>query len=93
MRSYWCGVAAMLMLATGSLAHAAQGDKSSRGHQPPEEAFKACVGKSEGDTVSVTMPRGDTLEATCAKFGDKLAARPSRPPGGEDRGPPPDDLP
>ncbi|KQM71322.1 hypothetical protein [Xylophilus sp. Leaf220] len=55
------------------------------GHrEPPAEAFTACAGKAEGDTVTLTMPDGRTMTGTCAKLPDgRLAARPPR------MGPPP----
>ncbi|QFT56432.1 hypothetical protein [Microbulbifer sp. THAF38] len=34
--------------------------------KPPQEAFDACNGKSEGDACTVETPRG-TLEGTCRK--------------------------
>jgi len=33
--------------------------------EPPKEAISICEGKNEGDTCSMTTPRGDTLEGTC----------------------------
>ena len=55
--------------------------------QPPEEAFTACAGKAEGDSVTLPGPHGD-LSATCENFDGKLAARPEfhgeRPPPQED---------
>jgi hypothetical protein len=64
-----------------------------QGHRPPEppaEAFKACEGKTEGAAISITMRDGKTMAATCAKFGDKLAARPNDmpPPRGQQEGQP-----
>lgn len=52
---------------------------------PPAEAFTVCQGKSSGTQVSITMPDGRTMQATCEPFpGDgRLAARPERPPQGE----------
>lgn len=44
--------------------------------QPPPEAFEACEDKSEGDTVSITTPRGDTLDATCKLMKEQLIAVP-----------------
>lgn len=47
------------------------------GRKPPPEAFEICEGKSEGDSVSITSPQGDTVEATCkAMRGDELVAVP-----------------
>lgn len=47
--------------------------------QPPQEAFTACEGKSAGDSITITTPRGDTMQATCEDFNGTLAARPSGP--------------
>lgn len=38
--------------------------------EPPQEAITICEGKSEGDSCSVTSPRGDTLEGTCRNTPD-----------------------
>ena len=53
--------------------------------KPPAEAFEACEGKSEGDTVSITSPKGDSVEATCKTMrgGDDLVAMPA---GGPPKG-------
>ena len=53
--------------------------------KPPAEAFEACEGKSEGDTVSITSPQGDTVEGTCKTMrgGDDLIAVPA---GGPPKG-------
>lgn len=54
---------------------------------PPPEAIAACSGKAEGDAVTVTLPDGKSLAATCRTMRDgQLAARPDHPPGGH---PPP----
>ncbi len=46
---------------------------------PPEEAFTACEGRTEGALVTVETPRG-TLEATCRAVDGRLAALPARGP-------------
>jgi hypothetical protein len=49
---------------------------------PPPEAVEACKNISEGDSVEVSTPRGDTIKATCKKINGELAALPdSLPPG------------
>lgn len=54
---------------------------------PPPEAVAACSGKAEGDAVTVVLPDGKSLAATCRTMRDgQLAARPDHPPGGH---PPP----
>ncbi len=57
---------------------------------PPPQAFDACKGKSEGDQVQLTTPRGE-LPATCRQTPQGLAARPLRPPPGGPDGPSPAD--
>ena len=68
---------AMAFMATQALAA-----DDSRG-KPPAEAFEVCEGQSEGDTVSITSPEGDTVEATCKLMRDKLVAMPEGGPGGK----------
>jgi len=55
--------------------------------KPPAEAFEACEGKSEGDSVSITSPQGDSVEATCKKMrgGDELIAMPAGGPPKKER--------
>jgi hypothetical protein len=55
---------------------------------PPPDAIDACKNKSEGDSVTFTTPRGDSIKATCKKFNGQLAAVPDGPPPG--MGEPPD---
>jgi hypothetical protein len=45
---------------------------------PPPEAYTACEGKNVGDTSQLTSPRGDTVNGTCEKEGDRLVLRPDR---------------
>ena len=45
-----------------------QGQREMR--TPPAEAISACSGKNDGDSCSVTTPRGDTLEGTCSNTPD-----------------------
>jgi hypothetical protein len=54
--------------------------------RPPQEAYTACLGKHEGDAVTVTTPRGETLTAFCRKLDGQLVAMPEKmppPPDGE----------
>lgn len=44
--------------------------------KPPQEAFDACKGKSEGTSVEVTTPRG-TLKATCKSMQGQMVAVPA----------------
>lgn len=43
---------------------------------PPQEAIDACSGKSEGDAVRFTTPRGKTVSGTCRDVRGKLIAVP-----------------
>ncbi len=46
------------------------------GHKPPQEAIKACEGKTEGDVASFVAPHGEQVEGSCRKMGDTLALVP-----------------
>jgi len=67
---------------------AGPGGRRHRG-PPPVEAFAACQGKSEGDQVQFSTPRG-VVAATCRQTPQGLAARPMRPPPGDGVDRPPD---
>jgi hypothetical protein len=43
---------------------------------PPPEAIEACKGKTEGDAVEFTTPRGEKIKATCELMGGQMAAVP-----------------
>ncbi|WNV03934.1 hypothetical protein RP726_16085 [Candidatus Methylospira mobilis] len=49
---------------------------------PPAEAFSACEGKKEGDAVTFTSRRGETISGICKTIPAQLAAIPDRPPRG-----------
>lgn len=74
--------AVALALALSPVIHAAPpaGGRLGQPPEPPPEAVQACEGKSEGDSVTITLPDGTTVEAVCAPHGDQLAARPAHPP-------------
>lgn len=62
---------------------AAQASASDYEHRhPPKEAFEVCESASEGDTVSITSPEGNIVDATCTLMCDKLVVVPAggRPP-------------
>lgn len=62
---------AALLFATISLANQNSnegGDREMR--EPPAEAISICEGQSEGDSCSMTTPRGDTMEGTCKNTPD-----------------------
>ena len=55
---------------------------------PPPEAYAACKGKTEGASVTLTMPDGKSLAGTCRTMDGTLVAMPAGGPGGAG-GPPP----
>ena len=55
---------------------------------PPPEAYAACKGKTEGASVTLTMPDGKSLTGTCRTMDGTLVAMPAGGPGGAG-GPPP----
>lgn len=85
---------AALMLGTLSVSAAmAQGQRPPDRRGPPPEAYQACEGKTEGTTVTLTMPDGKTLQGICrtshgndSSAGTLVAMPAERPPAGE---PPP----
>jgi hypothetical protein len=60
--------------------------------KPPPEAYAACQGKSEGASVTMTTPNGDTLTATCRTVDGQLVATPQMGDRGPGNGPPPSDA-
>ena len=59
---------------------------------PPPEAYAACKGKTEGASVTLTMPDGKTLPGTCRTMDGTLVAMPAGGPGGPGAGGPPPAL-
>ena len=57
-----------------------RGPGNGPGNGPPPEAFTACEGKSEGDSVEIQTPRGDTITGTCQDHDGQLALRPDNGP-------------
>lgn len=56
---------------------------------PPQEAIDACKEMSEGITVEIVTPRGDTIKASCKQINGQLVAVPDRGiPGPGNGGPP-----
>jgi hypothetical protein len=51
-----------------------QGPGDRRG--PPAEAISACLGHSEGDSVTFTSPRGDPVQGICRERDGELFAVP-----------------
>lgn len=81
---------ALLALGTFAALSFAQQDRRSP-PTPPPEAYAACAGKTEGATVTLTMPDGKSLTGTCRTMGGTLVATPAGGPGGPGGagGPPP----
>ena len=90
-----------LLFFVGGSAYAQQADSSGgEGSQiqqgeryvgPPAEAYKACTGKSAGNTATFVNPRGETVTGTCEEEGSKLVLRPNNrkgQAGGKRQGPP-----
>jgi hypothetical protein len=95
-RNKWIIALLVLFLMIGGVAagQAQEGQMPQRPKgrmKPPQEAIKACSGKSEGATVQFTTMRGDTLKGVCKTVGGVLAAVPERgtPPRPEGRMTPP----
>lgn len=51
-----------------------QGRRGTMG--PPPQAYEACKDKNEGDSVKITTPWGETINAICKQIDGKLAAMP-----------------
>ena len=69
----------MMLLATISAVPAcASSNRGGRdGRQgPPPEAIEACQDKAEGDSVTFSGRRGDSVTATCTLIDDQLVAVP-----------------
>ena len=65
------------ILAVSACAQSSRsGGPGGRQQGPPPEAIEVCEGKAEGDTVSFSGRRGDTIEATCQMVDDQLVAVP-----------------
>jgi len=66
-------ILATLAVATLTLANQNSDDSRSprEMRKPPQEAISICEGQNEGDSCSVTSPRGDTLEGTCQNTPDE----------------------
>ncbi|GAB4374020.1 MAG: hypothetical protein Kow00128_23930 [Deltaproteobacteria bacterium] len=58
---------------------------------PPQEAIDACAGRSPGEAVRFTTPRGDTVSGACRETPDGLVAVPDREFRGRHRGKGPGD--
>ncbi len=71
-----------LIALAAPLALAAPPAESAQGGHPPgppPEAIAACSGKTEGTKVTITLPDGRALAATCHLHNGVMAARPAPP--------------
>lgn len=84
MRHLWTAAAiAFLNLSTAACAD--EPPPPPPGGEPPAHMLSACDGKAEGDAVTLTMPNGDNMPATChAGPKGKLMARPDHMPNRPD---------
>ena len=84
----WPAHLALAALLTATSAAPALAQDRSGPPGPPPEAYAACKGKTEGASVTLTMPDGKSLSGTCRTMGGTLVAMPAGGPGGAG-GPPP----
>lgn len=83
---------AALLALTGIVTAPVQASLATQGHPgkgPPPEAYEACKEKSEGATVEMTTPRGDTIRAICKLINGQLVAVPEGGPPGSGNSEPP----
>ena len=82
---------ATVLAATSATPVLAQSQGRQEPPAPPPEAYAACKGKTEGASVTLTMPDGKSLAGTCRTMGGTLVAMPAGGPGGPGGagGPPP----
>jgi len=81
----------LLALGATTVAAWAQPERGGTPPAPPPEAYAACKGKTEGASVTLTMPDGKSLTGTCRTMNGTLVAMPAGGPGGPGGagGPPP----
>ena len=82
---------AAVLAATSTAPALAQAQGRQGPPAPPPEAYAACKGKTEGASVTLTMPDGKSLAGTCRTMDGTLVAMPAGGPGGPGGagGPPP----
>ncbi len=82
---------AMAVLATAAAAAApafSQPRDQNAPPAPPPEAYAACKDKTEGASVTLTMPDGKSFAGTCRTMDGSLVAMPAGGPGGAGSQPP-----
>lgn len=80
---------ATVLAATSAAPALAQPQGGQTPPAPPPETYAACKGKTEGASVTLTMPDGKSLAGTCRTMGGTLVAVPAGGPGGPGAGGPP----
>jgi hypothetical protein len=94
MGKYFAGIMLILMLTTGGALVSQPEEINKRpppqkeNTKPPQEAYTACKGKTEGTVVEFTTPRGETVKGVCRLMDGLLVAVPERkgpPPGGSNK--------
>ncbi|PJI98270.1 hypothetical protein CLU85_3084 [Acidovorax sp. 69] len=78
----------LVTLGATTFTACAQQERGGNPPAPPPEAYAVCKGKTEGASVTLTMPDGKALQGTCRTMGGTLVAMPAGGPGGPG-GPPP----
>lgn len=76
------GMAGLLVMLASELVLASSSDMRrppGEHRRPPQAAFDACTGKTEGAAVEVSTP-GGTIKATCKPFDNQLVAVPEGAP-------------
>jgi len=89
-RCFIC-LAGMLLAALPAWGAYGPGERQPR--RPPQEAYDACKGKIDGESVEVTTPRGGAMKAVCRMLNGELVAVPAQmqsPDGSQPVGTPPD---
>ncbi len=75
--------ASLLVVLASGVVCASDGSETRRPpgdrRRPPQAAFDACSGKTEGTTVVLNTP-GGTITATCKRFDNQLVAVPDGAP-------------
>jgi hypothetical protein len=72
-------IAAVIILTAGGSSSAIAVEQDQwQGHfrQPPPQAFQICAGKQAGDTVEITPPNREPVQAICTESPSGLFARP-----------------
>ncbi len=94
LEKYLAGTMLILMLTAGGTLVSQPEEISKRppppkeNMKPPQEAYTACKGKTEGTVVEFITPRGETIKGLCRVMDGAMVAVPERkglPPGGSNK--------